>query len=135
MSFILDASIALSWCFADEATPTSARLLRQLETDLAHTPALWRLEVGNALLSSIRRKRLTPADATEFLYLLDQLNIEIDQEMSARASHEIFSLASAQGLTTYDATYLDLAMRLGLPLATRDKALIAAANRVGVKII
>ncbi|MFA6038028.1 MAG: type II toxin-antitoxin system VapC family toxin [Legionellales bacterium] len=62
-------------------------------------------------------------------------NIEIDQEMSARASHEIFSLASAQGLTTYDATYLDLAMRLGLPLATRDQALIAAANRVGVQII
>jgi predicted nucleic acid-binding protein len=135
MNFILDASVALSWCFADEATPTSKHLLRQLETSIAHVPAVWRLEVGNALLSAIRRQRLTPADATEFLFLVDQLNIEIDLAMSERANHEIFFLAQAQELTTYDAAYLDLAMRRALPLATRDHALIAAAKRVGVDII
>ena len=135
MSFVLDASVALSWRFADEATPMSVHLLRQLEAGVAYAPALWHLEVGNALLSAIRRKRLTMADASEFLFLLDKLNIEIDRNMSERANHEIFLLAHAEGLTTYDATYLDLAMRRALPLATRDQALICAAKRVGVSIL
>lgn len=135
MSFIIDASVALSWCFADEATPTNTALLRKLKTDVAYVPALWSLEIGNVLLSAIKRKRLTLAEATEFLSLLTQLNIEIDADVTQRAMHEIFSLASSEGLTTYDATYLDLAMRRALPLATRDQELIAAAKRVGVNIL
>ncbi len=135
MGFIIDASVALSWCFADEATPTSVHLLRQLETDIAYAPELWRLEVSNALLSAIRRKRLSLAHATEFLSLVDQLNIEIDRALPEHSNHTIFLLAHAEGLTTYDATYLNLAMHRALPLATRDQALIAAAKRVGVKIL
>ncbi len=127
--------MGFSWCFADEATPTTQKLLQQIKTDVAHAPALWRLEVGNALLSAIRRKRLTLAHATQFLFLIDKLNIKIDHAMSLRANHEIFLLAQAEGLTTYDATYLDLAMRLALPLATRDHALIAAAKRLRVDLI
>ncbi|MBV9575028.1 MAG: type II toxin-antitoxin system VapC family toxin [Gammaproteobacteria bacterium] len=135
MNFVLDASITLSWCFSDEATPKTTILLERLESESAIVPGLWSLEVGNILIAAEKRKRISYASIKEFLTLLENLNIEIDDEIGARGFRDIIFLAHSEKLTTYDAAYLELAMRYGLPLATKDLALIQAAKRVGVKII
>lgn len=134
MAFVLDASIALAWCFEDEATLETTALLDKLTTEIAFVPELWRLELGNILIGALKRKRITAAKAAEFFAILDIINIQTDKETSNRAFHEIFSLAQSESLTTYDAAYLELAMRLGLPLATKDAALRNAAIRLGVPV-
>ena len=135
MNFVLDASVTLAWCFNDERSVSTDALLEKLETVKAFVPGLWTLEIGNILLSASRRKRITYACATEFLNLLSNLDIQIDDATPANGFHDIFMLAHAEQLTTYDAAYLELAMRLGLPLATRDNQLAGAAIRVGVSVI
>lgn len=126
--FVLDASVAVAWCFDDESTPAAWALLDRLRSAPAHVPALWELEVGNILLGAERRRRITQARAAEFLGILGELDIRVDPEMPGRAFRDVLPLAREQRLTTYDATYLELAMRLGLPLATKDTALIGAAK-------
>jgi predicted nucleic acid-binding protein len=135
MDYVLDASVTLAWCFKDEQTPETNALLDKLETVQAFVPGLWSLEIGNILLSACRRQRITYASATEFLTLLNALDIQTDHVTADYGFHDIFLLAHSENLTTYDAAYLELAMRLGLPLATRDKALAEAALRVGVKVL
>ncbi len=132
--FVLDASIALAWCFADEATIETNRLLETLEDRTVFVPSLWTLEVGNVLIGAARRERITFSKIAEFLSLLEGLNIQIDSETAARGFHEIFSLAHSEKLTTYDAAYLELAMRLGLPLASKDTQLCEVAVRLGVSL-
>ena len=133
MTFVLDASIALAWCFSDESTPLTNGLLDNLETASAIVPELWSLEVSNILVTAERRKRISYARIIEFLALIENLNIKVDKETSARGFREILSLAHAEGLTSYDAAYLELAMRLGVPLATKDIQLLKAAKKLGVK--
>lgn len=132
MGFVLDASVALGWCFSDEAWPSSAALLATLETEKAYVPQIWALEMGNILVAAERKKRISFAKISEFLSLLEDLDIQVDHETSSRGFREIISLAHSEKLTTYDASYLELAMRLGLPLATRDAELQRAAERLGV---
>lgn len=134
-AFVLDASVAMAWCFHDEATQASRRLLDQLEGDGAAVPTSWRLEVSNVLASSERTRRITAARSAEFIEMLDGLAIEIDDETSIRALAQTLDLARAQTLTAYDAAYLELAMRLGVPLATKDKELGEAAERLGVRVL
>jgi len=95
-------------------------------------PAVWPLEVGNALVVTERRGYLDQASGTRFLNLLRQLPIEIEQESPERMFGEILLLGREQQLSTYAASYLDLAMRSGLPLASLDGALVGAASRCGV---
>jgi len=135
MDFVLDASVTVAWCFKDEQTPETDALLNELEASKAFVPGLWALEIGNILLSACKRKRITYANATEFLSLLNALGIQSDDVTTEYKFHDIFLLAYAEKLTTYDASYLELAMRLGLPLATRDVELAKAALRVGVKVM
>lgn len=135
MNFVLDASIALSWCFSDESTDFTRKLLRQLENDIALVPTIWPLEVGNILIMAERRKRISYAAMVQFLELLSALRIEIDTETPSKAFHEILSLAYSEKLTTYGAAYLELAMRHGLPLASKDLELCKAAKSLGVHII
>jgi len=135
MSFVLDASIAVSWAFPDEEWGSSMKLLDKLETEFAYVPSLWSLEVGNAVLMAERKKRITYADVREFFSILQNLNIKVDEQTDLCAFHEIFTLAKTQGLTTYDAAYLELAMRMGLSLATRDQLLANAAKKLGVEVI
>lgn len=130
--FVLDASMTVAWCFGDEATPESRSLLRRLAEEPAHVPAIWALEIANILAVAERKGRLGAADVTEFVTLLGALDIRTDDADPARGLGEILALARARRLTSYDAAYLDLAMRLGLPLGTRDAALIQAARQVGV---
>ena len=134
-AFVLDCSVAVAWLFDDEATPESDALLDRLKDGGAFVPALWRLELGNVLARAERRKRISAAQIVAFLALLDRLPIATDTETESRAFREILALARAERLSTYDAAYLELAMRRGLVLATRDSALVHAARRVGVDTV
>ena len=133
-ALVIDSSAALSWCFEDEASPGSDALFEQVRDQGAVVPGLWHLEVANVLLQAEKRGRITAADVAIRLELIAELPITTDDETIARAWREILALARAEGLTTYDATYLELAIRRGLPLVTRDEALIAAAKRSGVAV-
>jgi predicted nucleic acid-binding protein len=138
MSFVLDASIALSWCFDDEASPYTWSLLERLEQETAHVPSLWALEMSNILILAERRKRISYAHVILSLELIGSLSIQVDEETSYRAFrafHETSQLAYKEKLTSYDASYLELALRLGIPLATKDKALAKIAKKLGVILI
>lgn len=135
MGFILDASVTLAWCFGDEATEATSSLLTRLRSEKAYVPQIWSLEIGNILVTAERKKRITFADVTEFVALLTHLNIQVDHETSSRGLREIITLAHSEKLTTYDAAYLELAMRHGLPLATQDLHLKQAAKRLGVIVL
>jgi predicted nucleic acid-binding protein len=100
----------------------------------AYVPNLWPLEVANALLVGERRGRTTPADTARFLAILGTFPIAVDDETATRAWVETMHLARAHVLSAYDSSYLELAMRLGLPLATLDDKLKTAANAVGVSL-
>ena len=134
-SFVLDASVAVAWCFDDESTPAAWALLDRLRTTPAHVPALWALEIGNILLGAEKRQRITRARAVAFLGILGDLDIRVDPALPGRAFRDVLPLAREQRLTTYDATYLELAMRLGLPLATKDRALARAATALRIKTL
>lgn len=135
MDFVLDASVTLAWCFKDEQTAATNRLLEQLDTVQAFVPGLWTLEIGNILLSASRKQRISYAHAKEFLNLLSELNIQVDEVTASLGLHDIFLIAHAEHLTTHDAAYLELAMRKGLPLATRDQQLTKAASKLGVLVL
>jgi len=129
---VIDSSIALSWCFEDEASPETDRLFERVRDDGAIVPGLWHLELGNVLLQAEKRGRISAADVAMRLDLIAELPISTDPETTVRAWREILTVARAERLTTYDATYLELAMRRGLPLLTKDGELLRAAKRLGV---
>ena len=91
--------------------------------------------MGNILIIAERRKRISYAEIVQFLELLSALRIEVDADTPSKAFHEVLSLAYSEKLTTYDATYVELAMRHGLPLASKDLELCKAAKRLGVHVI
>jgi predicted nucleic acid-binding protein len=132
---VLDASVALAWCFEDEATVATAAVFQRLTQDAASVPVIWRIEVANVLATAERRRRITLADSAAFIAKVEGLEILVDEETSSRAFTRILDLARAEGLTAYDAAYLELAMRLGVPLASKDRALCDAAERVGVTVL
>jgi predicted nucleic acid-binding protein len=131
--FVLDCSIAVAWFFEDETDAYAEAVEDALASATAFVPSLWRLEVANALLVGARRKRITEAKVTAFLRLLEHLPVAQDDETWARAWQESISLARTHQLSVYDAAYLELALRRGLPLASSDDKLKAAAKTVGVK--
>ena len=131
---VIDASIALTWCFEDEATSETDRLFEQVRNDGAVVPGLWRLELGNVLLQAERRGRIAAPDTSARLRLIADLPIEIDTETTTHAWRTTLRLAREEGLTTYDAAYLELAIRRGLQLWTKDKDLAEAARRNAVAV-
>lgn len=133
--FVLDCSVAMTWCFADEATKASARVQGRLETETALVPSHWFLEVANVLAMAEKRKRLSVAQSNEFLRLLSVLDIEADDQATGRAFAHLLPLCRSHGLTSYDAAYLDLAIRHQLPLATLDDDLRAACKKLGVALL
>lgn len=132
---VVDASIAMTWCFEDEASAETDRLFQLVRDDGATVPGLWHLEVSNVLLQAERRGRISRGDAAARLGLIADLPIAVDQETAARSVREIFVLARGEHLTTYDAAYLELAVRRGLPLMTKDAELAGAAKRLGVIVL
>ena len=134
-ALVLDASVALAWCFADEKAPYSEAIL-DLLADGAHavTPAIWPFEVANALLAGEKRQRITIAQVTSILRAITDLPISIDPVQMDHAFQQILVLARQSNLTEYDAAYLELALRLNLPLATLDAQLKRAAQSIGVPL-
>ena len=135
MAFVLDASIALAWCFEDEASSYTERVLKLLLREEAVIPPIWPFEVANALAGAMRASRMKPADAERFMALLGSFPLGLEPRGMDGVFREVLPLAREHGLSCYDATYLELALRLGLPLATLDRALRRAAGRVGVPLV
>ncbi len=123
MSFVLDSSVALAWILPDEANPTLDHLCDRLTTEIAHVPPVWPLEIGNVLLVAVKRGRLTAKDVSHLVAELCALPLEIDSTCTERALEKTLSLAKKYNITTYDASYLELAKRRDLPLATLDTKL------------
>ncbi len=134
MSFVLDCSAALPWVFGDEATEETDQLLDELAAgEQALVPAIWHLEVGNVLLGAMRKKRIDQAGVETFFSRLGDLEILVDAGTADRAWDKTLDLAQQHRLSAYDAAYLELAMRHGVPLATLDKELATACRTTGVK--
>ena len=133
-AFVLDNSVVMAWCFEDEASTYADNVLEKMTDSAAIVPAIWPLEVGNVLLAAERRNLLSEADSARFLSLLSDLPIRVEQESSDRMLKEILFLARELNLSSYDASYLDLAMREGLALATQDKKLQEAAHHCRLAI-
>jgi len=134
MPFVLDASVALAWCFRDERNAYAHRVLRRLDDEPAVVPNIWLLEVANGLLIAERRGRLSRAEVTQVGGVIADLPITWRETSLEQALGSVLDLAGTHELSAYDAAYLELAMREGLPLATQDNALRAAAKRVGVAL-
>ena len=132
MRFVLEASVAMAWAFADEEHPVATAALTLIRSDEGCVPSLWWFEVRNVLIVSERRGRLRETDTALFLRSLARLPIVVD-----RAPEEamVLTLARRHSLTVYDASYLELAERHGVRLATLDAALAQAAQRENISLI
>jgi predicted nucleic acid-binding protein len=132
--FVLDGSVTLAWLFYDEKDPYADAIAAKLPAVEMLVPRLWHLEVANVLLVGERRGRCTSADVANWFAYLSALPVVVDAETEARAWAETIDLARQHTLTEYDAAYLELAIRTGLPLATLDAKLGAAAAAAGVPL-
>ncbi|MDY0000370.1 MAG: type II toxin-antitoxin system VapC family toxin [Polyangia bacterium] len=133
--FVVDNSVVMAWCFEDEAEGYADEVLDLLGEGEALVPVVWPLEVANVLLVGERRGRLGAADSARFLRLLSSLPIRVVSEDFERITGAILALARTRGLSSYDASYLDLAMREGLPLATLDEGMRRAATECAIPLV
>ena len=130
---VIDASVALAWCFPDEASDYADSVLLALEDQTVIVPAIWAVEITNALLVGERRKRIRQSEVRRFVELLKGLNVAEDAQPVADTVNSIFPLAQAYRLSAYDAAYLDVAVRREIPLVTLDGHLQKAALAAGIK--
>jgi predicted nucleic acid-binding protein len=135
MSLVLDASATLAWLYPEETTAAVTFAFDTIADDSAWVPGLWRIEVANSLSVSLRRGRITHLRRDESLVDLKLLPIFCDRETNDHAWSRTLELADLHRLTVYDATYLELALRLSLPLATLDEDLRQATQREGVPLL
>ena len=131
--FVVDANVTMAWCFEDEATEATEAVLDRLRSERALVPAIWPVEVANVLLIVHHRGRVNEAQIGRFVRLLAQLPIDVDETSADVAS--LVALGRTHELSSYDASYLLLAERAGLPLATLDDRLAKAAARAGVPLV
>ena len=134
-AFVVDCSIAMAWLFNDEATPKTEDLLTRLTTETALVPSWWFIEITNVLAMAERKRRITAAQSDAFIADLGKLGIEQDDEAPLRAFTYLLTLCRRHRLTSYDAIYLDLAVRRNLPLATLDDDLRKAAKKLGIRLL
>ncbi|MBI2822224.1 MAG: type II toxin-antitoxin system VapC family toxin [Acidobacteria bacterium] len=132
---VVDASVALAWGFPDEGNAYADAVLEGLEGEATVVPALWAVEIANALLPGERRQRLHHAQILRFVTLLEGLPVVQDSQSVQSTINSLLPLAREHKLSTHDTAYLDLAIREGLPLATADKRLRRAAQKSGVVIL
>lgn len=134
--FVLDTSVALAWYFEDEFSDYSRFVSDVLNQFGAYVPVIWPLEVANGLLNAVRRGRLRESDVQPMLGSLARLRIEIEAGIALDTlGQKTLALALAHRLSAYDASYLELALRRGLPLATQDKRLADAAEAAGIELL
>ena len=134
-AFVVDCSIAMAWLFHDEGTPRTADLLNRMTNETALVPGWWFIEITTVLALAERKGRITPAQSDAFIDDLEKLGIERDDTAPDRAFTHLLGLCRTHGLTSYDAIYLDLAVRRNLPLATLDDDLRKTAKRLGVSLL
>ena len=137
MHFVLDNSVTTRWLLMSEKAADqrySEKILNSLADNQAFVPNLWHLEVVNLLINAEKRKEIVSGDIERFISQLDMLPIHVDSLTANQAFNRTLGLAIAYKLSSYDAAYLELAVREGLALATLDKHLASAANKVGVAI-
>lgn len=136
MEWVFDASVTMAWCFDDERSPeTDALFDRVAAGSPAVVPQIWPLEVANVLTLVVRKGRINQTQRRQFLAILESAAISIDVLPAKPIFSDVLQLAEKHRLTAYDASYLELAMRLGLPLATLDAALVKAARATGVRLL
>ncbi len=135
MSLVLDSSAALAWIYGDETTDPIRRLFDAVGDEGAVVPALWRLEIANSLTVAVRRGRIEANFRRAALADLALLDIAIDDQTDVHAWGETLRLADSFQLTVYDASYLELAQRRSLPLATLDAEMRATAKSLGVGLM
>jgi predicted nucleic acid-binding protein len=135
MSFVLDSSVALAWCFEDERTPPTLALLELVGETGAVAPLHWPLEALNGLLMAERRQRLDAARRRRMVGFLHDLPVTLDPETASQVWATTARLADRFRLTIYDAAYLELAQRRSLPLATLDQQLVGAGVTLGVRVL
>ena len=132
MAFVLDASITACWAFEDEDHPDAGLAFDQMRAEEAVVPCLWWFEVRNILVVNERRGRISESETAAFLLNLSRLRVRLDRLPEADA---VLQLARTHRLSVYDAAYLELAQREGLPLATLDTDLRRAAAEAGVAVL
>lgn len=132
---VIDASVALTWVFADERSANTDAIFRRVGIGGAQVSTIFHVEVGNVVIQAEKRDRITAAYAAERLGIIEALPITVDWETPKAAWRQMMELSRAEALTLYDASYLELALRLGADFATLDKDLIKAARRRGVNVI
>ena len=132
---VVDSSAALAWSFVDERSAATLAIASRVRDEGAVVPSLWKLEVANILRLAVRKERITALERNDTLKDFERLGIEIDGETADRAWNETLAVADRHDLTVYDAAYLELAKRRGLPLATLDQALAHAARQEGVEVL
>jgi len=135
MTFVLDCSIAIGAALPDEMIPLAVELMERASREGAFVPAHWPLEVANALVMAVKRHRIDEEFARAALGNFAAIELAIDEETSEAAWSAIPQIAFRSNLTTYDAAYLELASRRGLPLATLDARLVAAARAAGLQVL
>jgi predicted nucleic acid-binding protein len=133
--FVVDNSVVMAWCFEDEASAYTEGVLDRLRETQALVPAIWPLVVANVLLIAERRDRLNEAQTAHFAQLLEALPILVEEADIERILGPVLAVGRAHRLTAYDAAYLELAARQGLPLATQDSRLRKAAGNAGVAVL
>ena len=135
-SFVVDASVGFSWVYPDQASAYTEGVLTTLDNGAtALVPTLWPIEIANAVLVAVRRRRMTNAEADAAFDLLKRLEVTVDSDAPSLAFGSIAAMAQEQSLSAYDACYLELAARKAVAIATRDEALMKAARKCGVKIL
>jgi predicted nucleic acid-binding protein len=134
MPFVLDNSVVTGWYLPEQATAYGQSVATRLESDKALVPTLWQLELANVLKAACTRGKLDLETARQILDALGRLPIEIDTS-PAPGQRQLFELAMRYQLSSYDAAYLELAMRHGLPIATQDLHLKEAAMAAGVDVL
>ena len=132
MAFVLDSSVTLAWLLQDEANERTEALADRLEHENAYVPSIWPLEVGNALMTALRRKRISNVEFDRAISALSALPIDVD---TTAALPEVLLIAQRFGLTSYDAAYLELAQRRGFPLATLDGKLRQVCKALKVTVL
>ncbi|MDB5580819.1 MAG: hypothetical protein JWR80_5995 [Bradyrhizobium sp.] len=135
MTVVLDASMAITWLFDDERSEAAHNIMLRVVADGAIVPSLWRLEIANVLRNAVRRGRCDEAFVERSLARLDRFRITVDDETDLHAWSATREISREQGLTPYDAAYLELALRKQRPLASCDGDLVAAAQRRSVEVL
>lgn len=133
--YVLDCSVAMTWFFADEYTASTNALKEMFREGAVIVPTIWPLEVANVLWSTERQKRIKPYQSEKIKHLIQKLPIEVDNHLESDPLGNTLELAREYDISVYDASYMDLSLRLGIPLASLDNKLRTAATSAGIPIL